>query len=109
MFQLFSQISNQKSRLAFVKIKKQKPELTRVVRPEGRAPTPFHEGRDQQEEERFPLPPGKHSANESHGRFVYCSPLKFLFSLHKSFLLPLPDEDLQAAGLGCRHRIVICC
>lgn len=54
MFQLFSQISNLKPRLDFVKIKKQKPELNRVVRPEGGALTPFHEGRAQQEEERFP-------------------------------------------------------
>lgn len=54
MFQLFSQISNQKPGLAFVKIKKPKPEFNRVVRPEGGALTPFHEGRAQREEERFP-------------------------------------------------------
>ena len=90
------------------KINKQKPQISRVRRPEGGAPTPCHDSKAQGEEERHCFP-GKDSANEKPWTLCLLQPSQLPFPLFKGILLPLLCQDLYLSCHGCRPQIAILC
>ena len=87
------------------KINKQKPQLNKVRKPEGRALTTYHESRDQQGEDSSSFLT-RTQPRKSHGLLVHLSPPDFLFPFLKVFSFP---GHWHVAFHSCRPWIATLC